>query len=133
MSVNKYDIFNNTDNKRVETFKEAITYNKVIIVDKKNLIFVDKFKENGFEVFSMTDFLNYLMDQLCEIICTDVRSTSLNKFQKAEFINTVESYFDKYCIEKYIIIKFAGKKILIIEPITERSIDYFVKFGFVKF
>lgn len=114
-------------------FSDIIKENKIIVVDNKNLIFLDKFKDLDYVIFSMVEFVNYLMDQVCEIICTDVRSSIINKFQRAEFIRFIESYFGKFCLEKHIIAKFADKKIVIIEPITEKSVKFFLNLGFNSF
>ena len=116
-----------------KSFTEVIKENKIIIVDNRNLIFLDKFKEHDYIIFSMVEFINYLMDQVCEIICTDVRSAVINKFQRAEFVHFIESYFGKFCLEKHIIAKFVSKNIVIIEPITQKSVNFLERFGFVKF
>ena len=112
--------------------------NKLIIDDKKYLIFLDQLRDEEYIVVSyetyLLDFIDKLLDKVCinNSLCKKYR-TSLNQYQLSEINDTLNIYFGKHCIETSIIVKNANKKIVVYDINHEDVKDFFIKHNFKIF
>ena len=112
--------------------------NKLIIDDKKYLVFLDQLRDEDYIVVSyetyLLDFIDKLLDKVCvnNSLCKNYRG-NLNQYQISEINNTLNNYFGKHCIESSIIVKNVNKKIVVYDINHEDVKNYFMKYNFEIF
>ena len=111
---------------------------KLIIDDRKYLIFLEDLKQEGYIVISyetyILDFINRLFDAVCinNDICKKCRG-DLIQYQISEITSILNNYFGKHCIETSLISKNINKKIVIYDINYEDVKEFFMRYNFEEF
>ena len=112
--------------------------NKLLITNKKNIIFLNNLKEDGYEVISYEKYIIEFIDNIFDIICINNNicngyRNKLNQFQISELLNIINNYFGRHCIESSIITKYINKKIVVYDINYEDVKQFFLKYNYKEF